>query len=367
LFLGYYATNIGFKEDYTQYCVKNFVMRHIKTTTKTVKHLIFIFTLLTFNSVFGQTKTPQDFGFRHIVLNYKTSKVDILIKSKKGEENTPKPLFFFCQGSLPIPLIIYQDDEVYGTFPFNPDSLSVKYHLVIVSKPNIPIIAEVSSLKPNFTYFDSTGDFPKGYIEKNLLSYYVPRNIAVIKHLQKQNWVSNKQLVVAGHSEGSTIATKMASEFKNVTHLIYSGGNPLGRILSIIQQNRAYETDTDSTKYGEDNINYWSDIVAKKTDMTTSLGDTYKTTYEFSEPMITYLEKLKIPILVTYGTKDWSSPYNDFLRVDVIRKNRINFTFKAYIGTEHNFFPLTDDNKPNYDIFNWDKVANDWLKWLNEK
>jgi dienelactone hydrolase len=79
--------------------------------------------------------------------------------------------------------------------------------------------------------------------------------------------------------------------------------------------------------------------------MTTSQGDTYKTTYEFSEPMITYLEKLKIPILVTYGTKDWSSPYNDFLRVDVIRKNKNNFTFKAYIGTEHNFFPLTDDNK----------------------
>jgi dienelactone hydrolase len=83
--------------------------------------------------------------------------------------------------------------------------------------------------------------------------------------------------------------------------------------------------------------------------------------------MITYLEKLKIPVLVTYGTKDWSSPYNDFLRVDVIRQNKNNFTFKAYIGTEHNFFPLTDDNKPNYDIFNWDKVANEWLKWLNGK
>jgi len=264
-------------------------------------------------------------------------------------------------------LIIYQDKNIYGTFPFNPDSLSSKYHLVIVSKPDIPLIADVATLKPNFTYVDSTGNFPKAYIDRNLLSYYVPRNIAIIKYLQKQNWISTKQLVVAGHSEGSAIGTKIASEFKNVTHLIYSGGNPLGRILSIIQQNRAYETDTDSTKYGEDNINYWADIVSNKTDMTTSQGDTYKTTYEFSEPMISYLEKLKIPVLVTYGTKDWSSPYNDFLRVDIIRQNKLNFTFKAYIGTEHNFFPLTEDNKPNYNIFNWDKVANDWLKWLNEK
>ena len=342
-------------------------MRHIKTTKATMKGLIYIFSLLTFYSAFGQTKTAQDFGFRHIVYKYKTDNIDILIKSKKGEENKPKPIFFFCQGSLPIPLIIHQDKDVYGTFPFNPDSLSVKYHLVIVSKPSIPIIADVSTLKPNFTYVDSSGNFPKGYIEKNLLSYYVPRNIAIAKYLQKQNWVSTKELVVAGHSEGSTIAVKMASEFKEVTHLIYSGGNPMGRILSIIQQNRTYETDTDSTKYGEYNFDYWADIVKNKNEMYTSQGDAYKTTYEFSEPMITYLEKLKIPVLVTYGTKDWSSPYNDLLRVNIIRQKKSNFTFKEYIGTEHNFFPLTEDNKPDYNIFNWDKVANDWLNWLNEK
>jgi pimeloyl-ACP methyl ester carboxylesterase len=157
----------------------------------------------------------------------------------------------------------------------------------------------------------------------------------------------------------------MASEFKKVTHLIYSGGNPMGRILSIIEQNRAMETDTDSTKYGEDNINYWVDIVANRNDMSSSKGDTNKATYEFSEPMLTYLEKLKIPVLVTYGTKDWGSPYNDFLRVDLIRQHKNNFSFKAYIGTEHNFFPLKADGQPNYDIFNWDKVASDWLKWLN--
>jgi len=332
-----------------------------------MKKIIYIFFLLTLSSAFGQNKTAQDFGFRHLVYKYKTDNVNILIKSKKGEENIPKPIFFFCQGSLPIPLILYHGKDIYGTFPFNPDSLSHKYHLVIVGKPSIPLIADVTTLKSNFTYIDSTGNFPKGYIDLNLLSYYVPRNIAIIKYLQQQTWVSKKQLVVAGHSEGSTIATKMSSELKNITHLIYSGGNPMGRILSIIEQNRAYEIDTDTTKYGEDNMNYWADIVANKNDMNTSQGDTYKTTYEFSEPMITYLEKLKIPVLVTYGTKDWSSPYNDLLRVDIIRKNKNNFTFKAYIGTEHNFFPLTNDNKPDYNIFNWDKVANDWLKWLNEK
>ncbi len=330
-----------------------------------MKKLIFIFAVLTVYSVFGQTKTARDFGFRHLVCKFKTDHVDILIKSKKGEENIPKPLFFFCQGSLPIPLIPYQGKDVYGTFPFNPDSLSNKYHLVIVSKPYIPITADVSLLQPDFTFVDSTGRFPKEYSDRNLLSYYVPRNIAIVKYLQQQPWVSAKQLVVAGHSEGSTIAVKMTSELKNVTHLIYSGGNPMGRILSIIEKNRAYETDTDSTKYGEDSLNYWADIVANKNDMNSLQGDTYKATFEFSEPMINYLEKLKIPVLVTYGTKDWSSPYNDLLRVNTIRQNKSNFTFKAYIGTDHNFFPLTNNNQPDYNIFNWDMVANYWLNWLD--
>jgi dienelactone hydrolase len=316
---------------------------------------------------FGQAKTPQEFGFKHIVFNYKGDNVEILIKSKKGEENIPKPIFFFCQGSLPRPLIKYHEKDVYGVFPFNPDSLSVNYHLVIVSKPYIPVIADYKTLSSSFNYIDSSGKFPKEYSDRNLLTYYVPRNIAVLKHLQKQKWVKTNQLVVAGHSEGSTIASKMAADYKNITHLIYAGGNPMGRIMSLIEQGRQNETDTDSTRFGEDEINYWEEVVKNKTNMDDSQGDTHRATFEFSHPPIKYLEKLKIPILVSYGTKDWSAPFNDLMRVEFIRQEKNNFTFQPYVGTEHNFFPLTNDNKPNYDIYNWDNIANDWLKWLKVK
>ena len=329
--------------------------------------IISILLLLVTTSTFGQTKTPKEFGYRHIVLKYKTDNVDILIKSKKGEENVPKPLFFFCQGSLPQPLIKYHADDVYGIFPFNADSLSKKYHLIIVSKPYIPIVADYKTLSPGFNYVDSSGKFPKEYSDRNLLSYYVPRNIAILKYLQKQKWVTTPQLVAAGHSEGSTVAAKMAADYKKITHLIYASGNPMGRIMSIIGQSRANETDTDSTKFGEEGIKYWESVVQNKSNMNGSQGDTPKATFEFSQPPIEYLGKLKIPVLVSYGTKDWSAPFNDFMRVNFFQQGKINFTFQPYIETEHNFFPLTVDNKPNYDIFNWDKVANDWLKWTNEK
>ena len=104
--------------------------------------IIIILLLLLTTFAFGQNKTPQEFGYRHIVLKFKTDNVDILIKSNKGEENVQKPLFFFCQGSLPQPLIKYHADNVYGVFPFEADSLSKKYHLIIVSKPYIPFVVD---------------------------------------------------------------------------------------------------------------------------------------------------------------------------------------------------------------------------------
>lgn len=140
----------------------------------------------------------------------------------------------------------------------------------------------------------------------------------------------------------------------------------MGRIMSIMQQKRTVETDTDSTQQAEETIKYWQYVVENKTDMDATYGDTPKATYEFSNPSIEYLEKVKIPVLICYGTKDYSAPFNDFMRVDFIRKNKKNFTFKGYIGLEHNFFPLKADNKPNYEVSNWDKVAKDWINWLNE-
>jgi len=82
--------------------------------------------------------------------------------------------------------------------------------------------------------------------------------------------------------------------------------------------------------------------------------------------MITHVDKiLKIDhILLHLRFIRVSAKIQHEMQVETIREEKRNFIFKAYIGTEHNFFPLTEDNKQNYDIFNWDKVADDWLKWL---
>lgn len=333
-----------------------------------MKNFLLILFLFLGSFVSGQNILPEVFGFRHFQTIYKGDTVDILIKSKKGDELKRKPLLLFCQGSLPVPLIIKYDENgkqgIYHVFVFNPDSLSNEYHLAIIGKPYIPLIADKKSLNNDMTFTDSTGAFPKKYIERNLLDYYIDRDIAVIKFLQKKSWVSKNKLVVAGHSEGSTIAAKLALEFPKVTELIYSSGNPLGRILTSIEHERVNESD--STHYAESLLKHWKQIVDNLSDMDTKTGDTYKATYEFSIPPMQYLQKLKIPVLICYGTKDISSPFNDYFRVEMIRQKKKNFTFKAYIGLEHNFFPLKPNGDINFDIFNWDKVADDWRSWLKE-
>lgn len=329
------------------------------------KIVCFILLNMYFVSVFGQARQPQEFGYRHLVLEYGNDNVDILIKSKEGEENIKKPLFFMCQGSLPQPLLRYVDDTKahYRVFPFDVAHFVEKYHLVIVGKPHIPVIAKAETLTgAQLTYADSTGNFPKEYTDRNYLDYYTQRNIKVIKYLQKQPWVSKEKLIVAGHSEGSTIAAKMASEYSKITHLIYSGGNPMGRIMSMLSESRFAETD--STNEATNTLEHWKWILENRKSLDASRGDTPKATFDFSYPSIKDLEKLKIPVLVTYGTKDWSAPFNDYLHVEIIRKEKKNFTFKSYVGTEHNFFPVDEKYVPDYNVQNWKKVGEDWYQWL---
>ena len=100
--------------------------------------------------------------------------------------------------------------------------------------------------------------------------------------------------------------------------------------------------------------------------MDDTYGDTYKATYEFSIAPIKYLEKLKIPVLICYGTKDFSAPFNDYLRVEMIRQKKFNFTYNAHIGLEHNYFPVKSSGQPNYEIFNWNIIAQEWLNWTKQ-
>ena len=317
-----------------------------------------ILLLLISVTTFGQKK-PEDFGYRHLTFTYKKLTVDVLIQSKEREENIQKPLFFWCQGSMPQPLLKYDETGLYGTFPFDVDDFLSDYHLVIVGKPGVPLISDVKDLKAEYQYLNENDSVPKIYSEHNYLDYYVERNDFIIKKLLKEKWVSKNKLVLAGHSEGSTIAAKLATKNKKVTHLIYSGGNPYGRILSMIEEEVFKLKNYDI-------IDYWREVVVNKNNLNYNGGDTYKATFDFSIPSADNLKKLKIPVLVAFGTKDWNAPFVNLFQIESIKLNSTNFTFIPYFDVEHNFFPVNEKREPNYEIYNWENIGKDWKNWLNK-
>lgn len=316
--------------------------------------------------ILGQTKRPEDFGFKHIKIPFQKDSVDILLLSKKGDEVKSKPLFLFCQGSLPIPLIICDGEANYPSFPFDTKALLESYHLAILSKPGIPIIADVNVLQQDFSYTDSKSHLPpKQYSENNYLDYYVKRNLSVIEYFVKQKYVNKDRLIVAGHSQGARIAFEMALKSKLITHLIYASGNPCGQIMSMISQSRQKENPFDTLNAAENDFRYYEAMVLDTNNSDFASGDSFKSVYSFSKSSLNNFPKLTIPTFVCYGTLDPITPFNDLLRVEILNQRKNNFTFKAYAGLDHNYFGIKETGEIDYEKFNWDKVAADWLNWIN--
>jgi dienelactone hydrolase len=329
--------------------------------------LLPVFLLLCING-FGQLAGQQDWEFEHIRLNYKQDSIDVLMVSKKGQELDAKPLLFFCQGSLPVPLIITEGGTTYPPFPFDTRKLCERYHLVIVGKPGIPLRAESTRLQADFSYLeDSTSLPPLHYSKNNYLEYYVDRNLFVIDYLLNQRYVDRTTVIAAGHSQGARVAFEMALKSKDITHLIYASGNPCGQIMSMVSRSRQRESPFDSTVSAENDFRLYEAMIADSSDDSMYNDDSFKSIYSFSKSSLNTFQNLDIPVLVCYGTFDSAAPFNDLLRAEMIRMKKKNITFKAYIGLDHNYFGRKETGETDYGNFNWDKVADDWLNWIHSR
>ncbi|KAA9327367.1 alpha/beta hydrolase family protein [Adhaeribacter soli] len=333
--------------------------------------IIFLpFLLFNITFAFAQKHKPEDFGYRFVQTLYKKDTVNLVIVSKKGEAMKKKPVILFEKGSLPIPLIIEDDRGFFPIMPFDTKIFTEDYHLVFISKPGVPVRYPAHELSPRMEYNDpKTGLVPQFYQERNHLDYYVSRDVQILKFLKKQPWVDKNKMVIAGHSEGGTIMAKLATVSKDVTHVISSGQNPFGQMATIMAQTRAY--DDSAGTYANAQFEFWEKLVNKSPDIPFPAGynleQQYRYQYGFSLPAIDYFKRIKVPVLVSYGTKDNCALYNDYMRITMIREQKKNFTFLPYIGLEHNYFKLDEQGKAIPDNVGWNNAAKDWKAWLEKQ
>ena len=258
-----------------------------------------------------------------------------------------------------------------GISNFNQDSIKKHYHLVVISMPKTPLYAKKSHLNNSLCFIPDTLNkhkFRTDYLYSDNLDNYVKRAMCVLDYLKQKDWVDNEKLIVAGHSQGSKVATRLTSKNTDVTHLGLFGPNPFGRIDQMIRQERkTAEKGLQTWSQANENIKYWNNKweLANNTD-SLKLYPELIAWKSFSQPTYVDLLKIDIPIYITCGTEDITSDLCDLLPLLFTSNNKNNLILKRQIGLEHNFFEVDETGRPNRQKRHWATVMYRFCRWTLE-
>ena len=320
---------------------------------------------------FGQNLNIINNQVIQFSLKQKKDTIDFILIDTKVDEI--KPIFLFCQGSLPLPLFVKPEKEKIwmiggGITNFDLKEIKKKYHLIVISMPKTPVIVNEKYLNKSYCYVPNPkepDEFDKDYVKSDYLENYENRAKAVLKFLRKQKWVDNSKLIVAGHSQGSKVATLIALNNKQVTSLGLFGANPFGRIDQNIRDYRKSAESKQMTweeadKRIEQTYEMFKDSYDEKTLIENPNLLAWKS---FSRPLINDWLKIKIPTYLAYGTNDIASDLCDLVPLFYIQNSKTNLTYKRYLNLEHNFFEVKENGRANYEKEHWKEVMNEFIKW----
>lgn len=304
-------------------------------------------------------------------LELKKDTIDFIVVDNDLKKK--KPIFLWCQGSQPVPLYInFKKDGLWliggGISNFDYEEIKKHYHLVVISMPQTPLIVDESNISKSYFYI---GDSPDNntpsvaFQKKDYLENYRNRAITVLQFLKKQKWVDNSTLIVAGHSQGSKVATEIAINYKYVSKLGLFSANPLGRIDQNIRKHR---------KDAENKTITWQQAdkkIEQEYQFYKAVYDTEKVSANpslipwksFSTPQLNDWLSFNKPIYMAYGTSDIASDFCDLVPLYFIRENKHNLSYKRYLNLEHNFFEVNNMGEVDYDNPHWKEVMNSFLTW----
>ena len=320
---------------------------------------------------FGQSLNIINNQAIQFSLKQKKDTIDFILIDTKLDEI--KPIFLFCQGSLPLPLFVKPEKEKMwmiggGITNFDLKEIKKKYHLIVISMPKTPVIVNEKNLNKSYCYIPNPkepDEFDKDYVKSDYLENYENRAEIVLKFLRKQNWVDNSKLIVAGHSQGSKVATLIALNNKQVTNLGLFGANPFGRIDQNIRDYRkSAESKQITWEEADERIEQTYKMFKDSYDERVLIENPNLLAWKsFSRPLINDWLKIKIPTYLAYGTNDIASDLCDLVPLFYIQNSKTNLTYKRYLNLEHNFFEVKENGRANYEKEHWKEVMNEFIKW----
>ena len=287
-----------------------------------------------------------------------------------------KPVFIFLQGSLPYPLVVEYTDgsSKFVLLGFNYEDLADKYHFVMISHPTMPNKVLQSKLSKSGRYVPNPEKPEIMFSDYNKANYqgnHINRTNKVVDFLYSKSWTTKTQFVIMGHSQGASVALKTANSNKKITHLIFSSSSPFGRTFGSLRRIRQNErngklTAEQAQSSIEGRYNYYRSVCEDNGNDTITLGDTYKTTYSFTDPLLDDFLDVDVPLLITYGSKDFGSLDLDYIPLLLEREQKNNYTVKVYPGLGHNFEEKDENGKSDWNKMHWDTTINDIIDWIDK-
>ena len=335
----------------------------------------FIFvTLILCSTSFSYSQVVKDANARLFSIVDKGDTIQFL-KTDTGTVQK-KPTIIFCQGSLPIPLIIDLGSTKFipALNNFNFRKLSGRYNIILISMPHTPVVVAKEKLNKRYQYVPDLKHefrFDSLYLRDNYLDKYVERANSVLKYLLKQKWVDKDRIAVFGHSQGSYIALELAKQNSSILAAGYSGGNPSGRFsLNIRKVRRDVLSKKLTPAEGQQKIEGYYELwksYCKGINPAVDTSDGAKTWTSFTVPLWDDLIRLKTPLFIAYGTEDLESAEScELLPVYFEKAGKTNYRMMPMVSCGHNFEEISPEGISDYEKMHWDDVMNGFVEWFDK-
>ena len=321
----------------------------MKILKNLLKASLFLFSTIIFSQ---NIDGISDFNKIEIV-----AKNDTITFIQNTSNKNNKPTIVFVQGSLPISLILKDNNDLWINLPFDYTKFDKDVNIIIINRKGVPLISEYND------YSKLQNNPSNKYLKNDNLYYRVFQVEEVLKYLKKQKWIEKEKLFIVGHSEGYRVAAKVAERNPKIKKIACLAADPLNRIseniIRLQQENITLENDSLRV------LKIYKEIKDYKNlkNFNVLENDMMNFVSYNENPPINSFKKYKNPLLISYGTNDVRAFNNNLLPLLI---NKKNLELKIYPDLDHNFYKKEFDKegKPLEDSYHWDRVFKDVVDWL---
>ncbi|MDX9750025.1 MAG: hypothetical protein RBT71_02975 [Flavobacteriales bacterium] len=310
-------------------------------------------------------------GFRsHTVHDPGLGRIDLHLVDDHLHDTLPLLVFLDGSGAHPIMSVEPGPDGAWLTYSTIPEGLretAARHHIVLVSKPAVPLIDTVRSREATVP--------PAAYTEKLSADWRAQAASRAITEVLEHYPVDRGRIGVMGFSEGAQVAPRVAVIDPRITHVMAFAGGALNQFFhpiielrmdaargAITHQEAQARIDSLFAEYERiyadpqaTDKSYW--------------GHSYLRWSSFTDPpTLDAFVSLDIPVYLAQGSTDRNTqPLGaDYVRLEFLRRRKTNLTFRAYPGCDH-FFNCVEVDAAGEEVRTM-RLAEVWaeaLQWFN--